>query len=121
MLNTFIDERLDCAGRRQTTDLFEGFPDVRRRCIFAELSPAMMLGIDDHVSESSFADVESTAIFRSSCAFPSSACSKVIMSEGWEMRGPPWVAYGADVFHWDMGFNGRLESCSQSCHIGVQF
>ena len=82
MLNTLMNERLDCAGGRQTTDLFEGFLDVHRRCILAELSPAMTLGVDDRVLESSFVGVKSTAIFRCSCAFPSSACSKVIASEG---------------------------------------
>ena len=63
-------------------DLFEGFPHVCRRSIFEELSPSMALDINDHVSESSFVDVESTVIFRSSCAFPSSTCSKVIASKG---------------------------------------
>ena len=82
MLNSFMNERLNCVGKRQTTDLLESFLDVCRRCIFTELSPAITLGINDYILESSFADVESIAIFKSSCAFPSSTCSKVIASEG---------------------------------------
>ena len=101
-------------------DLFEGFPHVCGRINFAELSLARALGINDRVLESSFADVESTAILRTFCALPSFACSKVIASEGCQMRGSPWAACGADMFHWGMDLNGCLKSYNQGCHIGVQ-